>query len=89
VVGLEADLSWSEVAVHLPAGGQLVLYSDGLLDAQAPARQLVPAELGSALGHADPEETAAALMHLSTRGERARDDIALLVLSADAGGTAT
>lgn len=82
MVGAWPDMTWTETEVELPKGGQLVLYTDGLLDAQAPARQLVPADLAAALGHADPDDTAAALLELAAGGRKARDDIALLVIAA-------
>jgi serine phosphatase RsbU (regulator of sigma subunit) len=71
-----------DVEVELAAGATLVLYTDGLLDAGAPARGTTPAELCERLGRGGrtPAETVAALEGFALlNGEgRLRDDVAIL-----------
>lgn len=69
-------------AVDLAPGSTLVLYSDGLLDAQAPGRQLLPEDLIEMARGTDPgaDAMAARLLERATAGGAARDDIALLVV---------
>jgi PAS domain S-box-containing protein len=83
LVGLSEASSYDTKALSLHPGDALLLYTDGLTDAQAPARILSEADLVELLGRShglDAEQLAAFLEQQATQGADARDDIALLVL---------
>jgi len=82
--GVQGDARYREVAVELRAGDLLVLYTDGVLDAHAPARRLEPADLGARLGAARPAGVRAAVDVVAgvvaELPGRPRDDVAVLAL---------
>ena len=85
LLGAAADPDFVDATVELHPADCLLLYTDGLTDAFAPARALAPADLESLLGScagssADEiaEHVYRAVLDLS-RSEP-RDDIALVVL---------
>jgi serine phosphatase RsbU (regulator of sigma subunit) len=83
LVGLSDAASYDTTELSLHPGDALLLYTDGVTDAQAPARILSEADLVELLGRGhglDAEQLAAFLEHEATQGADARDDIALLVL---------
>jgi PAS domain S-box-containing protein len=86
LIGVTADVSYPPATLRLDPGDTLVLYTDGLTDARAPARILNDHELAellvSGLG-LDPEDLAESLERHATQGEQPRDDIAMLVLRAE------
>jgi serine phosphatase RsbU (regulator of sigma subunit) len=64
-------------------GDGLVLYTDGVLDAGAPARTLTPRDLVALLagaGWGSPQEMADAIHEAAVGDGAARDDIAILAL---------
>jgi serine phosphatase RsbU (regulator of sigma subunit) len=71
-----------DVEVEMAAGATLVLYTDGLLDAGAPARGTTPRELCERLerGERSPAEVIAALERLAlvNGGGSLRDDVAIV-----------
>jgi serine phosphatase RsbU (regulator of sigma subunit)/CHASE3 domain sensor protein len=78
---------WRDHVLDLPAGARLVLYTDGLTEARAPARVEDPSELCAAIGRAGPrtlEDVLDVLFALAVGqpGVLPRDDIALLALEA-------
>jgi len=85
LLGLAPDLELSDYVLELRAGDAILVYTDGLTDAYAPARMLDVADLatllascagGSAGEIADCVEQSA----LNGNGPQPRDDIALVVL---------
>jgi PAS domain S-box-containing protein len=85
LLGVLASLRSHDVELELEGGGSIVLYTDGLLDAGAPNREMMPEDLCRHLeGHSDasPAELVARLEDLAvSRGAgRLRDDIAILAL---------
>jgi anti-sigma regulatory factor (Ser/Thr protein kinase) len=85
LLGVADDPDLSDAKVELRAGDSLVLYTDGLTDAYAPARIVTPADLVAALepcGGRPAADIASHVAHtlLGVNGEQPRDDIALLVL---------
>ena len=87
LIGVTAEVRYLPAAVRLDPGDTLVLYTDGLTDARAPRRILTDHGLAellvSGLG-LDPEDLAELLERHATQGEKPRDDIALLVIRAEA-----
>ena len=91
LLGVESDAQLTDEVVTLGPGDALVLYTDGLTDAHAPARMLDDHDIerllagcagDDAAGIAECLERAA----LGDNGQAARDDIALLVLRSVPGG---
>jgi PAS domain S-box-containing protein len=83
MIGLQDAVEYSEQHLALNAGDTLMLYTDGLTDAQAPAHVLSEADVIGLLarGHGLPApELATALEASATAGGEHRDDIALLVI---------
>lgn len=83
LIGVLPDLEYEPVECRLAPGDTLVLYTDGLTDARAPAHVLSEVDLLGLLargGGTGPEHLAAFLEDSVTAGEEPRDDIALLVL---------
>jgi PAS domain S-box-containing protein len=85
LLGVLSKLKSHDVEIQLEAGDSIMLYTDGLLDAGAPNREMMPEDLCHHLeGHsgASPAELAARLEELAvSRGAgRMRDDIAILAL---------
>lgn len=85
LIGVVPDLRYDTERLMLGRGDVLVLYTDGLTDARAPATMLTEADLaellvaGRGLG---AQALADFLVAAATAGARPRDDIALLVLAA-------
>jgi serine phosphatase RsbU (regulator of sigma subunit)/anti-sigma regulatory factor (Ser/Thr protein kinase) len=85
LLGVADDPELSDATVELHPGDSLVLYTDGLTDAYAPARILTPADLVAALEPCGGLPAAEIASHvaqtlLGVNGGQPRDDIALLVL---------
>jgi serine phosphatase RsbU (regulator of sigma subunit) len=85
LLGIVPDPTLSDSRVGLQPGDALVLYTDGVTDAAAPARVWTAAELGAAIGSptglgageiADRLLTAV----LDTTTDEPRDDIAIIVM---------
>lgn len=83
LLGVRDHLQASDVEVQLQVGSTLVLYTDGLLDAGAPRRELTPQDISQLLRDADspPADLVAALerIALSSGEGRLRDDVAIVV----------
>jgi PAS domain S-box-containing protein len=85
LLGVLANLKSHDVELELEAGDSIVLYTDGLLDAGAPNREMMPEDLCHHVeGHsgASPAELVTRLEELAvSRGAgRMRDDVAILAL---------
>ncbi len=85
--GAFPDIEYADSEVLLRPGEALVLYTDGVLDSGAPARQLGVDELASALagnppGSAEQIADAVAAIVADLGGGEPRDDYAVLVLAA-------
>jgi integral membrane sensor domain MASE1 len=85
LLGAEADPQLVDTTVELQPGDCLLLYTDGLTDAYAPAHTLVPADVESLLGSCagfSADKTAQHIYStvLELRPSDPRDDIALVVL---------
>jgi PAS domain S-box-containing protein len=83
LIGVIEDVLYEAHELVLAPGDTLVLYTDGLTDAQAPARIISEDELGELLvrAHGLGAEGLASFLVQEATGEREpRDDIALLVL---------
>jgi serine phosphatase RsbU (regulator of sigma subunit) len=90
LIGLLRSPDYTSERVVLEAGDLLVLYTDGLTDARAPAEILDDHDLAEILGRGSDlsgEELAAFLEASVTRGEDPRDDIALLLVECVGAGT--
>ncbi len=88
VLGILADAVSPEHVVTLHDGDVVVLHTDGLLDAQAPMRQLEQEDVLEALVDCprDPDAVVDRLLALADTGEGApRDDIALLAVGIHSG----
>jgi PAS domain S-box-containing protein len=86
-VGVLDTPRFRETRALLAPGAALAIYTDGLLDAQAPARVLSEEDVAEAvagLRAEGPESIAGGLEALLTAGGVPRDDCALLVLSSTA-----
>jgi PAS domain S-box-containing protein len=84
LLGIEEDIRVVVQELELAAGDGLVLYTDGVLDAAAPARTLTARDLVALLAEASggsPQAMADALHDAAVGGAAApRDDIAILAL---------
>jgi serine phosphatase RsbU (regulator of sigma subunit) len=83
MLGVRAGSNVRDLTMELPPGSTLVLYTDGLLDAGAPRRELTPQELARTLtphAGAAPYAIVQQLERLAlSRGAgRLRDDVAIL-----------
>lgn len=81
LLGIFADPTIVEARTVLEPGDSLALYTDGLLEAHAPARTLTSQELISRLEQRSPklaQDTIDALVGLVDIDESVRDDIAIL-----------
>ena len=81
LLGIFPDATVVESTATLGVGDSLTLYTDGLSEAQAPARLLSTSEMIDALRSSPPEsarQTIAALLGLVDLRQGARDDIAIL-----------
>jgi serine phosphatase RsbU (regulator of sigma subunit)/PAS domain-containing protein len=86
LLGLVADPTVRDRSTELAAGDTLLLYTDGLTEAGAPARVWTPGELAAAAGDGTSAPVAAVVERLidaAIRPVRApRDDVAVLALRA-------
>jgi serine phosphatase RsbU (regulator of sigma subunit) len=93
LLGVEEDIHVVIEELELAAGDGLVLYTDGVLDAGAPARTLTTRDLVAVLAGADsrsPQELADAIHDAAVGGDGApRDDIAILALRVTSAPPAT
>jgi serine phosphatase RsbU (regulator of sigma subunit) len=83
MIGLDARAEFPAARLALCPGETIVLYTDGLTDAQAPQRILTEDDLAEMLGRAaglEGERLAAFIEQSALDGGAARDDIALLVI---------
>jgi PAS domain S-box-containing protein len=85
LLGIVPDPTLSDDRVVLAPGDALVLYTDGVTDAAAPARIVTAPDLAAAVGSPvglDADTIAERVMQtaLATAGQEPRDDIAILVL---------
>ncbi|HXD53160.1 MAG TPA: GAF domain-containing SpoIIE family protein phosphatase [Solirubrobacteraceae bacterium] len=89
LLGIFPDARIAEATTTLRVGDSLALYTDGLAEAQAPARTLSSGEMISALDRTRPEsaeQAIAALLGLLDLSQGARDDIAILAVRVAAAG---
>jgi serine phosphatase RsbU (regulator of sigma subunit) len=91
LLGVDPDAQLEDEVVDLGAGDALVLYTDGLTDAHAPARVLLEEDIERLLADCagdDAGEIAECLERaaLGDNGQTARDDIALMVLRSKPAG---
>jgi serine phosphatase RsbU (regulator of sigma subunit) len=86
LLGVDTGLDVHETGLHLEPGDTLLVYTDGLTEAQAPARLLEPDELlaiaGSLAGRSAGDIADALVESALSADVPGRDDIALLVLRA-------
>lgn len=83
LLGIFPDAPIGESTVFLGQGDSLTLYTDGLVEAQAPARTLTPEQMLRALEQSPGEsaqETIGRLLGLVDLRHGARDDIAILTV---------
>jgi serine phosphatase RsbU (regulator of sigma subunit) len=84
LLGIEEDIRVVVEEIELAVGDGLVLYTDGVLDAGAPARTLTSGDivaLLAAAGASSPQEMADAIHDAAVGGDGPpRDDIAILAL---------
>ncbi|MEA2159528.1 MAG: hypothetical protein QOD66_1908 [Solirubrobacteraceae bacterium] len=83
LIGVIEEPDYTSASCLLGAGDTMVLYTDGLTDARAPAQILSGADVLDLLarGHRMPADRLAEFLeHGATGGEAPRDDIALLVV---------
>ncbi len=81
LLGVFADPVIEEVSTVLEPGDSLALYTDGLLEAHAPLRTLMPEQMVEQLERRPPagaQEAIDALLGLVELDEHVRDDIAIL-----------
>jgi GAF domain-containing protein len=89
LLGAFADPAIHEATAVLSPGDSLALYTDGLLEAHAPARTLTSREMLARLEREPPaaaRETIDALLGLVELDEHVRDDIAILTARVSAPG---
>jgi serine phosphatase RsbU (regulator of sigma subunit) len=85
LLGIVPDPALSDSRISLEPGDALVLYTDGVTDAGAPARVWTAAELSDAVGpaagmHADEIADRMLTSVLDATAGEPRDDIAIIVL---------
>ncbi|HEX3909367.1 MAG TPA: GAF domain-containing SpoIIE family protein phosphatase [Solirubrobacteraceae bacterium] len=81
LLGVFADATIAETSTVLAPGDSLSLYTDGLLEAHAPARTLTSQEMIQRLQRSVPAaagEAIDALLELAELDEHVRDDVAIL-----------
>jgi hypothetical protein len=81
LLGIFADVVIEEASTVMQPGDSLALYTDGLLEAHAPARTVTPQQMIERLQQRPPaiaEDAIDALLGLVQLDERVRDDIAIL-----------
>jgi serine phosphatase RsbU (regulator of sigma subunit) len=81
LLGVFADATIAETSTVLAPGDSLALYTDGLLEAHAPARTLTSQEMIQRLQRSAPAaagEAIDALLDLAQLDEHVRDDVAIL-----------
>jgi serine phosphatase RsbU (regulator of sigma subunit) len=81
LLGVFADAQIEEASTVLRTGDSLALYTDGLIEAHAPARTVTPEQMADELQRrspADAQEAIDALLGLVELDEHVRDDIAIL-----------
>ncbi|HEV7529876.1 MAG TPA: GAF domain-containing SpoIIE family protein phosphatase [Solirubrobacteraceae bacterium] len=81
LLGVFADPIIKEVSAVLQGGDSLALYTDGLIEAHAPARTVTPEQMIEQLQRLAPagaQEAIDALLDLVELDEHVRDDIAIL-----------
>jgi PAS domain S-box-containing protein len=83
LIGVSSEAEYRGTHTALYPGDTMLLYTDGLTDARAPARMLSDSDLAGILVEAhgmDAEAVAAFVEDRATGGDDPRDDIAILVL---------
>ncbi len=83
LIGVESELEFGAHRLSLRPGDAMLLYTDGVTDARAPARVISDSELAELLarGHRlGGERLAEFIEDSATGGEEPRDDIAILVI---------
>jgi PAS domain S-box-containing protein len=83
LIGIDREVNFEAQYLVLEPGDSMLLYTDGLTDARAPAVQITDDELAELLasGHGmDGPDLAEFIEESATAGEAPRDDIAILVL---------
>ena len=83
LLGMSTGVEYSSERIMLEPGDSVVLYTDGLTDARAPAQIMSEAEVEQivASGHQLGSAALAELLEIrATAGQEPRDDIALLVI---------
>jgi PAS domain S-box-containing protein len=86
LIGVVSGVEHRAQRVVLRSGDTVLLYTDGLTDAQAPARMLSEPDLAELLARTrglDPDEISERLAEAAAAGAQPRDDIALLVMQVD------
>jgi PAS domain S-box-containing protein len=85
LIGVLSGAEYASTQIRLAVGDKLLLYTDGLMDAQAPAIMLSESDLAKLITEGrelDGQELAQFLESHSIGGADARDDIAIVVLEA-------
>ena len=92
LLGVVPDPDLEDAAVDLEPGDTLVLYTDGVTEARAPARVWGINDLAGFVGKHEPLRAAAIAERiergaLSAQADEPRDDVAIVVLKVTAAGT--
>lgn len=92
MLGVRSGSDVTDLELELEPGSTLVLYTDGLLDAGAPRRELIPRELCRLLAEhagAAPQLIVEQLerLALASGAGRLRDDVAILAARVDGGSS--
>jgi PAS domain S-box-containing protein len=83
LIGIDSDVEFEPQYVSMVPGDSMLLYTDGLTDARAPAVQISDEELADLVGQGHGmggAQLAEFLESAATAGEAPRDDIAIVVL---------
>jgi len=80
LIGVIPGVQRRSVRIEIPPGGLLALYTDGLVERREAALDVRLSDLRDVVAPASAEAVCSAVMGALVGSERARDDIALLVL---------